>query len=95
MEIRQVKTSSDRDVIYVNSSRLSPELKAVISHWIDYYVGKLEDHVFFRINNQKISVAHNEGDFYTIYYRWLVIDVADSEMFETLDLLEVMLRGMN
>ena len=69
-------------------------LKAVIGYWTDYYIGKTETRAYFKINNQKVAVSHF-GDCYTIYYRWLVNDVLHEEIFDTLDLFEKMLKGMN
>jgi hypothetical protein len=73
---------------------MNRKLKAVIGYWTDYYIGKTETRAYFEINNQKIAVSHF-GDQYTIYYRWIVTDIMDEDIFETLDLFEEMLRGVN
>lgn len=71
------------------------KLKAVIGYWTDYYVGKTEVRVYFKIGSQKIGVSHLNDNVYTIYYKWLVSDVYDAEIFDTLDLFEQMLKGMD
>nr|DAS18365.1 MAG TPA: hypothetical protein [Caudoviricetes sp.] len=76
-------------------TEMTRRMKAVIGYWTDYYVGKSETLAYFKINNQKVTVAHNMDGYYTIYYRWLVTDVMDEDIFETLDLYEQMLKGVN
>ena len=71
------------------------KLKAVIGYWTDYYAGKTEARVYFKIGSQRIAVSHVNENVYTIYYRWLVSDVYDAEIFDTLDLFEQMLKGMD
>ena len=73
---------------------MNRKLKAVIGYWTDYYTGKTETRAFFKISNQKVAVSHY-GDRYTIYYRWIVTDIANEDIFETLDLFEDMLKGMD
>lgn len=74
---------------------MNRKLKAVIGYWTDYYIGKTETRAYFRINGQKIGVSHLSENVYTVYYRWLVTDVCDAEIFDTLDLYEQMLKGVN
>ena len=70
------------------------KLKAVIGYWTDYYVGKTETRVYFKIGQQRVAVSHI-ADQYTIYYKWLITDIFDEDIFETLDLFEDMLKGMD
>lgn len=74
---------------------MNRKVKAVIGYWTDYYVGKSETRAYFRVGNQRVAVAHNMDGYYTVYYRWLVTDVMDAEIFETLDLYEQMLKGVD
>lgn len=74
---------------------MNRKLKAVIGYWTDYYVGKSETRAYFKVGSQKISVSHCMDGYYTIYFRWIVTDIADAEIFETLDLFERMLKGMD
>lgn len=90
-----MRTSIDRDAIYIDNARLSPELKAVISHWIDYFIGKDDMRIYFKIGSQKVAVSHLCEDTYTIYYRQLVTDVRDVDIFNALDLYKTMLKGMD
>ena len=73
---------------------MNRKLKAVIGYWTDYYVGKSETRAYFKVNNQNLAVSHHGGQ-YTIYYRWIVTDIVDEDIFETLDLFEDMLKGMD
>lgn len=74
---------------------MSRKLKAVVGYWTDYYVGKSEIRAYFKIGGQKIAVSHTMNGYYTIYFRWIVTDIADDEIFETLDLFESMLKGLD
>ena len=74
---------------------MNRKVKAVIGYWTDYYYGKTETRAYFKIGNQKVGVSHLNEDYYTIYYKWLVTDVHDLDIFATLDLYERMLKGLN
>ena len=74
---------------------MNRKVKAVIGYWTDYYCGKTETRAYFRIGSQKVAVSHLNEDYYTIYYKWLVTDVHDLDIFSTLDLYENMLKGMD
>ena len=71
------------------------KLKTVVGHWADYYICKNESRVFFKIGSQKVAVSHLINGYYTLYYKWLVTDVSDGDINDTLDLYEAMLKGMN
>ena len=77
---------------YGKVNKMPRKLKAVIGYWTDYYTGKTETRAYFKINNQKIAVSHNFDNYYTIYYKWIVTDIHDLNIFETLDLFEDMLK---
>ena len=74
---------------------MSRKLKAVIGYWIDYFCNKYEDKVSFVISGEKVVIKDSGNTYYTIYYKWLQFDVHFMDIFETLDLLEQMMKGMH
>lgn len=74
---------------------LSRKLKAVIGYWTDYFSNKYEDRVSFIIFNEKVIIKDRDEYYYTIFYKWLQFDVHYMDIFETLDLLEHLLKGMH
>jgi len=76
-------------------SPLSRKLKAVIGYWTDYFSNKYEDRVSFIIFNEKVVIKDLDEYHYTIFYKWLQFDVHYMDIFETLDLLEQLLKGMH
>lgn len=79
---------------YGKDYKLSRKLKAVIGYWTDYFCNKYEDRVSFIISGEKVVIKDRDSTYYTIYYKWLQFDVHFMDIFETLDLLEDMLKGL-
>ena len=80
---------------YGKEHKLSRKLKAVIGYWTDYFCNKYEDRVSFIISGEKVVIKDFDNTYYTIYYKWLQFDVHFMDIFETLDLLEDMLKGLH
>ena len=74
---------------------LSRKLKAVIGYWTDYFSNKYEDKVSFIVFGEKVIIKDRDEHYYTIFYKWLQFDVYQMDIFETLDLLEKLLKGAN
>ncbi len=72
---------------------LSRKLKAVIGYWTDYFSNKYEDKVSFIVSGEKVIIKDRDEHYYTIFYKWLQFDVYQMDIFETLDLLEKLLKG--
>lgn len=77
------------------NTMLSRKLKAVIGYWTDYFYNKYEDKVTFSVSGEKITIQDKDDTYYTIFYKWLHFDVHYVYIFETLDLLESLLKGVN
>lgn len=75
--------------------QLSRKLKAVIGYWTDYFLTKYDDRVSFIISGEKVIIKDLNEQYYTIFYKWLQFDVHYMDIFETLDLLEKMLKAMH
>lgn len=80
---------------YGRTSLLSRKLKAVIGYWTDYFLNKYEDRVTFDIFGEKVVIKDRDDYYYTIYYKWLQFDVHYMDIFETLDLIEELLKGLH
>lgn len=80
---------------YGNEHKLSRKLKAVIGYWTDYFCNKYEDRVSFIISGEKVVIKDLNAHYYTIYYKWLQFDVYFMDIFETLDLIEELLKGLH
>lgn len=80
---------------YGKEHKLSRKLKAVIGYWTDYFYIKYEDRVTFKISGEKVVIKDRDSTYYTIYYKWLQFDVHFMDIFETLDLIEELLKGLH
>ena len=80
---------------YGKRSSLSRKLKAVIGYWTDYFSNKYEDTVSFNISGEKVKIKDRDEYYYTIFYKWLQFDVHYMDIFETLDLIEEMLKALH
>lgn len=80
---------------YGKEYKLSRKLKAVIGYWTDYFYSKYEDRVVFKIFDEKVVIKDLDNTYYTIYYKWLQFDVHFMDIFETLDLIEELLKGLH
>lgn len=80
---------------YGKKSTLSRKLKAVVGYWTDYFSAKYEDRVSFIISGEKVVIKDQDEYYYTIFYKWLHFDVHYMDIFETLDLLEQLLKGIH
>lgn len=80
---------------YGKKTPLSRKLKATIGYWTDYFSNKYEDRVSFIISGEKVVIKDRDEHYYTIFYKWLQFDVHYMDIFETLDLLEQLLKGMH
>lgn len=80
---------------YGKEYKLSRKLKAVIGYWTDYFFNKYEDRISFIISGEKVIIKDNGEYYYTIFYKWLQFDVHYMDIFETLDLLEKLLKGLH
>lgn len=89
-EIKTVRNSH-----YGRDPVLSRKLKAVIGYWTEYFSHKYEDKISFNICGEKIVIKDRDTTYYTILYKWLQFDVHYMDIFETLDLLEGLLRGVH
>ncbi len=70
-------------------------MKAVIGYWTDYFEGKIDGTALFMVNNQKIAIFYkSKSETFIISYRWLMTEVYNDEIFDTLDLYEDMMKGM-
>jgi len=74
---------------------LSRKIKAIIGYWTDYFCSKYEDKVSFIISGEKVVIKDRDEHYYTIFYKWLQFDVHYMDIFETLDLLEDLLKGLH
>ena len=74
---------------------MSRKLKAVIGYWTDYFYSKYEDRVVFKVFDEKVVIKDLDDTYYTIYYKWLQFDVHFMDIFETLDLIEKLLKGLH
>ena len=74
---------------------LSRKLKAVIGYWTEYFSNKYEDKAIFIISGEKVVIKDRDEHHYTIFYKWLQFDVHYMDIFETLDLIEGLLKGLN
>lgn len=72
---------------------LSRKLKAVIGYWTDYFVNKYGGKIRFNISGEKVIIEDRGEHYYTIFYKWLQFDVHYMDIFETLDLLEKLIKG--
>lgn len=75
--------------------KLSRKLKATIGYWIDYFYNKYEDYVIFNVFGEKIIIKDKNDLYYTIFFRGIQFDIQHSDIFEILDLLESLLKGMS
>lgn len=75
--------------------KLSRKLKAVIGYWTDYFYSKYEDRTVFKVFGEKVVIKDRDNTYYTIYYKWLQFDVHFMDIFETLDLIEELLKGLH
>lgn len=80
---------------YDRKPSLSRKLKAVIGYWTDYFSNKYEDSVSFIISGEKVVIKDRGERYYSIFYKWLKFDIYFADIFETLDLLEEMIKGMH
>lgn len=80
---------------YGKDYKLSRKLKAVIGYWTDYFYGKHEDRTVFKVFGEKVVIKDRDNTYYTIYYKWLQFDVHFMDIFETLDLIEELLKGLH
>lgn len=80
---------------YGKEYKLSRKLKAVIGYWTDYFFNKYEDRISFIISGEKVIIKDNGECYYTVFYKWLQFDVHYMDIFETLDLLEQLLKGLH
>ena len=80
---------------YGKEYKLSRKLKAVIGYWTDYFYSKYEDRVVFKVFDEKVVIKDLDDTYYTIYYKWLQFDVHFMDIFETLDLIEKLLKGLH
>lgn len=80
---------------YGRESSLSRKLKAVIGYWTDYFSNKYEDKVTFNISGEKVVIKDRDEHYYTVFYKWLQFDVHYMDIFETLDLIEELLKGLH
>lgn len=80
---------------YGKDYKLSRKLKAVIGYWTDYFCNKHEGRVSFIISGEKIVIKDRDEHYYTIFYKWLQFDVHYMDIFETLDLLEELMKGLH
>lgn len=83
------------DSQYGKKTSLSRKLKAIIGYWTDYFSNKYEDKVSFIISGEKVDIKDRDEHYYTIFYKWLKFDVHFADIFETLDLMEEMIKGMH
>lgn len=74
--------------------KLDRRLKAVIGYWTDYYEGRDERRIWFKVNKQNLIITY-DAPYYEIHYKWLTTRVHNLNIFETLDLYEDMMKGMN
>ena len=72
---------------------MSRKLKAVIGYWTDYFSNKYEDKISFNIYGEKVVIKDRDEHYYTIFYKWLQFHVHYMDIFETLDLLEELLKA--
>lgn len=80
---------------YGKDYKLSRKLKAVIGYWTDYFYSKYEDRTVFKVFGEKVVIKDRDNTYYTIYYKWLQFDVHFMDIFETLDLIEELLKGLH
>lgn len=80
--------------LYGKEYKLSRRLKTVIGYWTEYFQNRYEHTAMFSIFGEKVTVIDCDNTHYTIYYKWLKFDVDYVDIFETLDLIEQMLRRL-
>lgn len=74
---------------------LSQLLKAVIGYWIEYYYSHSVTSVTFMVGSQRVMITEDGDGFYLIKYKWLSTPVHDTDIFDSLNLYEAMLKGMD
>lgn len=91
----KVETKSHLNTSHGNTPLLSRKLKAVIGYWTDYFCNKYEGKVTFNVCGEKITVKDKGENYYTISVKWIQFDIHYLYIFETLDLLESLLKGVH
>lgn len=89
------KTKTTINSHYGKQIQVSRKLKAVIGYWTDYFSNKYEDRISFIISGEKLIIKDRDEHYYTIFYKWLEFDVHYMDIFETLDLLEDIMKRMH
>ena len=74
---------------------LSRKLKATIGYWTEYFNNRYENTLIFNVFGEKVMIKDRDNAYYTIYYKWIQIDVYFMDIFDTLDLLESLLKGVH
>lgn len=77
------------------SNSLSRKLKATIGYWTEYFYSKCDDRVTFSVFGEKVVITDKDYHHYTVFYKWLQFDVHYMDIFETLDLIESLLKGVH
>lgn len=73
---------------------LSQLLKAVIGYWTKYYYSHSTTAVTFMVGSQKVIITEDGDGFYLIKYKQLTTPVHYTNIFDSLNVYEAMLKGM-
>lgn len=73
---------------------LSQLLRAVIGYWTNYYYSHSATVVTFMVGSQRVTITEDGDGFYLIKYKWLTTLVHYTDIFDSLNLYEDMLKGM-
>ena len=77
------------------NTMLSRKLKATIGYWTEYFSNRYENGVIFNVYGEKVIIKDRDDIYYTVYYKWIQFDIHFMDIFETLDLLESLLKGVS
>ena len=93
----KIETEFNSNPATSNDSKLSRKLKAVVGYWIDYFTHKTDNSVSFDVYNQRLVILDDDEseNYYWIYFRWLKLRVHYTNIFETLNLLERMMKNLD
>lgn len=77
-------------------TEMEKQMMAVIGYWSEYHEKNILNTAHFMVNDQKVTIFYKpKSKTFIIGYRWLLTPVYYDEIFDTLDLYEEMLKGMN
>lgn len=89
------KAKNTSNSVMGKSNSLSRKLKATIGYWTDYFYSRYDDKVTFIVFGEKVVITDKDDHYYTVFYKLLQFNVHYMDIFETLDLIESLLKGVH